>query len=68
MKLSIADKIIPVLKSLTMELSKLSWVALVAMLCVGGVLLLMGNEHGARKICKNAIYGFAVIQIASMLL
>jgi hypothetical protein len=68
LKFSIADKIIPILRTLALELGKLSWVALVAMLCVGGVLLLMGNEHGAKKICKNAIYGFAVIQIASMLL
>lgn len=68
MKFSIADKIMPILSKLAAELAKISWIALVVMLMIGGVLMLMGNEHGAKKICRNAMYGFAIIQIASMLI
>lgn len=68
MKFSIADKIMPILAKLATELSKISFAALVVMLMIGGILMLMGNEHGAKKLCKNAIYGFAIIQVASMLL
>jgi hypothetical protein len=64
----LAEKFIPVIKTFINELGELSWVALVAMLSVGGILMLMGNEFGAKKVCKNALYGFLLIQVASMLI
>lgn len=66
--LGFASKLMPIFKSLVDEIAKLSFMAFIAMICIGGVLLLIGNEHGARKLIKNAVYGFVVIQIANMLL
>ena len=68
MKFSFADKIIPILTRLVTELAKLSWVALVVMLSIAGILMLIGNEHGSMKLLKLAVKGFALIQIANMLL
>lgn len=68
MKISIADKIMPIITKLVTELAKLSWAALICMLCVAGILMLIGNEHGSLKLAKMSIKGFAMIQIASMLL
>lgn len=61
-------KLYSTLTSLVMNLSKISWVALIVMICIGGVLMLIGNEHGAKKLWRNALYGFCAIQLASMLL
>ena len=64
----LAEKFIPVIETFINELGELSWVALVAMLSIGGILMLMGNEYGAKKVCRNALYGFLLIQVASMLI
>lgn len=64
----LSGRLIPIMRTLVNELAALSWVALVTMLAVGGILIMMGNEYGGKKICKNGIYGFIIIQIASMLL
>lgn len=65
---SLSAKVLPVLNALVGEIAKLSWGALVAMLAIGGILMLVGNEHGAKKLLKNALYGFSLIQLASMIL
>lgn len=62
------DKLYIALTSLVTGLSKISWIALIAMLCVAGILMIIGNEHGAKKLCRNALYGFILIQVSSMLL
>ncbi|MEY8416347.1 hypothetical protein AAK964_08595 [Tissierella praeacuta] len=64
----ISGKLIPIMSTLVNELAALSWIALVMMLAVGGILIMMGNEFGGKKVCKNGIYGFIIIQIASMLI
>lgn len=64
----ISNKLMPIMQTLVNELAAISWVALIMMLAIGGVLIMMGNEFGGKKICKNGIYGFVIIQIASMLL
>lgn len=64
----LSGKLTPILQTLVNELSAISWLAFIAMLCIGGVLWLMGNEYGAKKICKNALYGFIIIQVAQMLM
>lgn len=63
----LSGKLIPIFKTLVEELAALSWMAFIGMLCVGGVLWLIGNEFGAKKVCRNALYGFIIIQIAQML-
>jgi hypothetical protein len=68
LKLNFADKLMPILTKLVTEASKLSWVALICMLVIAGVLMLIGNEHGSNKLMKLAIKGYALIQIAAMLL
>ncbi|TDT63445.1 hypothetical protein [Fonticella tunisiensis] len=62
------DKIYSILTTLVYGISRISWIALVTMLCISGILLLIGNEHAARKLCRNALYGFGLIQLANMLL
>lgn len=63
----ISGRLTPIFQTLVNELAAISWIAFVAMLCVGGVLWLMGNEYGAKKVSKNALYGFLLIQLAQML-
>lgn len=63
-----SGKVLPILQTIVNELATLSWAGLVVMLCIGGVLIMMGNEFGGKKLCKNGLYGFIIIQIASMLL
>lgn len=63
----ISGRLYPVFATLVNEIANLSWIALVAMLCIGGALFLFGNEYGAKKFCRNAVYGFFIIQLAQML-
>ena len=65
---SIGDKLIPICDKISSEMARLSWPALVVMLMISGVIMLTGNEYGAKKIAKNAVYGWAIIQLANMLL
>jgi len=64
---NISDKLYPVFVALVTELSKLSWIAFIAMLGVSGALYLFGNEYGAKKLLSNSVKGFFLIQLASML-
>ncbi len=64
----ISNRLMPLLNTIVSEIAALSWVGLIAMIAIGGVLIMMGNEFGGKKICKNGIYGFVIIQIASMLI
>jgi|LFRM01.1.fsa_nt_gb hypothetical protein len=61
-------KLVPVLQSIISEITMISWLGLVTMISIGGVLMLTGNEYGAKKVCKHAIYGFILIQLANMLI
>lgn len=63
----ISAKLTPIFQSVIIEIANLSWLALVAMLAIGGALFLFGNEHGGKKVCKRAVQGFALIQLAQML-
>lgn len=62
------SKIYYALVSFVAGLSKISWVALIVMICIGGGLMMIGNEHGAQKVWKRSIYGYLAIQLAHMLL
>lgn len=64
----IVTKFVPLIRGIVNEISDASSIALVGMLCASGVLLLLGNEHGAKKLAKNAFYGYLLIQIASKLI
>lgn len=64
----LAGKFIPLLRALITEIANISWVGLIAMLAVSGLLWMFGNEYSAKKLLRNAIYGFMIIQIANSLL
>ena len=69
MKFDVAfNKIYSGLISFVGGLSRISWAALIVMICIGGGLMIIGNEHGAQKVWKRSIYGYLAIQIANMLL
>lgn len=61
------EKAIPIFHDVVHEIGEISWEALIAFLCIGGILYLTGNEFGAKKVCKNAFYGWCIIQLANML-
>lgn len=63
----LSAKLMPVFKTLLHEVANLSWIAALAMIAVGGALFMFGNEFGAKKLCRNAIYGWIIIQIVNML-
>lgn len=63
-----SDKLLPILNTLINELAAISYAGLIVMLAVGGVLIMIGNEHGGKKVCKNALYGFIIIRLAAMLI
>jgi len=63
----LSNKLYPVFQTIVNEIGNLSWIALVAMLCVGGALYIFGNEFGGQKVCKRAVQGFMLIQLAQML-
>lgn len=64
----LSTKLMPIFKSIVSELASLSWIAMVSMMGISGALWLFGNEFGAKKTFGNAVKGFIIIQIASMLL
>lgn len=64
----ISWKLIPILKTVVTEIANISWVGLIMMLAIGGMLWMFGNEYAAKKLLRNALYGFFIIQIANMIL
>lgn len=64
---SISEKLLQLFKVVIHELSKVSWVGALAIAAIGGLLYMFGNEFGAKKLCKDALVGYIIIQIVSML-
>ncbi|QEK11718.1 hypothetical protein FQB35_04700 [Crassaminicella thermophila] len=64
----LSNKLDPIFVDIVNEISSLSWKALVTVLVIAGILWLFGNEFGAKKVARNGIYGFLLIQVAAMLL
>ncbi|WFD12027.1 hypothetical protein [Tepidibacter hydrothermalis] len=63
----ISEKIMPILRDIVNEIAEISWESLIAFLCISGILFLTGNEFGAKKVAKDAVYGWIIIQLANML-
>ncbi len=63
----LSEKFMPIFKTLITELSELSWIAAIAMIALGGILYIFGNEFGAAKLCRKAVIGYFIIQLAAML-
>jgi len=63
----LSEKLTPIFRDIVVEVSKVSWVAALAMIAIGGALFMFGNEFGAKKLCKNALVGWIIIQIVAML-
>lgn len=64
----VGDKILGLIYECIYEISKISWAGLILCLIIGGTLMMMGNESGGKKCCRNGIYGFIIIKIAEMIL
>ncbi len=64
----IFNKIMSLLTEFIHGAAQLSWLALAACLVIGGALIMLGNEFGGKKFCRNGIYGFIIIKIVEMML
>lgn len=63
----LSEKFMPILETLIKEVYEISWMGLISSLAIAGILMMLGNEFGAKKTIKAGVYGYIIITIASLL-